>query len=58
MSKIDSRIPGFYKLPLNVRQAELVERAGLDGGATLTLASGGLNASAADRVVDRSLIHM
>jgi hydroxymethylglutaryl-CoA reductase len=54
MHRVDSRIPGFYRQPLSARQRELVERAGLDADALADLA-GGLDAAAADRVVENAI---
>src|SRR5438105_1468500 len=55
MPKVDSRIPGFYRLPLAARREELRGRAGLDADDLATLDGGGMDAAAADRVVENAL---
>src|SRR5687767_8752574 len=55
MSTVDSRIPGFYRLPLSSRRAELVRRAGLDEQDLRTLDCGGLDAAEADRLVENAV---
>src|SRR5512141_3036101 len=47
-----SRLPGFYRAPLSDRQAELARQAGLSAEDLALLASGGLSAQDADRVVE------
>jgi hydroxymethylglutaryl-CoA reductase len=47
-----SRIPGFYRLPLDERQAELLRHAGLSPEDLHLLSSGGLVPSAADQMVE------
>jgi hydroxymethylglutaryl-CoA reductase len=42
MSKIDSRIPGFYRLPLAARRAELMARTGLTEAELTAFDRGGL----------------
>ncbi len=54
MQRVDSRIPGFYRLPLATRQNELVLRAGLDASEAAVLA-GGLDPAGADRVVENAV---
>ena len=55
MHKVDSRIPGFYRLSLRARRQELQERAGLSQEDLDTLAAGGLDLAAADRVVENAV---
>src|SRR5688572_13140343 len=55
MSKQDSRIPGFYRLPLAARRAELRDRAGLTPEDLDTLEHGGLDLATADRVVENAV---
>jgi hydroxymethylglutaryl-CoA reductase len=50
-----SRVPGFYKLPLEERQAELLRRAGLSAQELAILSSGGLGAQAADELVENAV---
>ena len=47
-----SRIPGFYRLPLGERQAELAKLTGLSPDDVKMLESGGLSARGADHVVE------
>jgi hydroxymethylglutaryl-CoA reductase len=47
-----SRIPGFYRLPLDQRQAELLSQAGLSPDDLARLSSGGLAASDANQIVE------
>jgi hydroxymethylglutaryl-CoA reductase len=55
MPKIDSRIPGFYRLPLGARRAELIARAGLSEEDLATLDQGGIDSATADQVVENAL---
>jgi hydroxymethylglutaryl-CoA reductase len=55
MSKIDSRIPGFYRLSLGARRAELVARAGLTEADLRTFDQGGLDSATADQLVENAL---
>jgi hydroxymethylglutaryl-CoA reductase len=55
MSKIDSRIPGFYRLSLGARRAELMTRAGLTEADVRTLEQGGLDSATADQLVENAL---
>jgi hydroxymethylglutaryl-CoA reductase len=55
MPKVDSRIPGFYRLPLGARRDELRERAVLVAADEATLDQGGIDAAGADRVVENAL---
>jgi hydroxymethylglutaryl-CoA reductase len=48
----NSRLPGFYRAPLEQRQAELARQLGLQGEDLQVLASGGLLPPAADRVIE------
>ncbi|MBI5480162.1 MAG: hydroxymethylglutaryl-CoA reductase, degradative [Deltaproteobacteria bacterium] len=48
---IDSRIPGFYRLPLHERRVLLQERLGLTADEVCAL-DGGLDAAAADHVIE------
>lgn len=51
-----SRIPGFYRLPLEERRALLVERFGLNAADLEALdAAGGLTAATADHMVENAL---
>ena len=54
MQRVDSRIPGFYRLPLRTRQDELTARAGLSPDEVASL-HGGLDAAGADRVVENAI---
>jgi hydroxymethylglutaryl-CoA reductase len=51
----DSRIPGFYRLPLASRREELLARAGLSSEDLRVLDAGGLDAAAADRLVENAV---
>ena len=55
MSKVDSRIPGFYRLPLPVRREELARRAGLSAEDLQILERGGLGPAEADRLVENAV---
>jgi hydroxymethylglutaryl-CoA reductase len=55
MPKVDSRIPGFYRLPLALRRDELARRAGLSAEDLLTLDGGGLQPEDADRLVENAV---
>jgi hydroxymethylglutaryl-CoA reductase len=48
----NSRLPGFYRAPLSERQAELARQAGLSEDDLALLASGGISASGANRIVE------
>ena len=48
----NSRLPGFYRAPLDQRQAELARQAGLQEEDLSVLASGGVSPSAADHIVE------
>jgi len=48
----NSRLPGFYRAPLDERQAELARQAGLSKDDLALLASGGISASGANRIVE------
>ncbi len=48
----NSRIPGFYRLPIAERQAELLRRAGLSPDQIGVLQSGGLDPGGADQTVE------
>ncbi|HEY3235208.1 MAG TPA: 3-hydroxy-3-methylglutaryl-CoA reductase, partial [Polyangiaceae bacterium] len=51
-----SRIPGFYKLPLEQRQREVCDRAGVELDALIAaVGSGGLDPITADKVVENVL---
>jgi hydroxymethylglutaryl-CoA reductase len=51
----NSRLPGFYRLTLDERQAELARQAGLSPDELALLASGGMAATGADRVVENAV---
>lgn len=51
-SRASSRIPGFYKLSLDQRQAELLRQAGLSTEELALLGSGGIAPSDANRIVE------
>jgi hydroxymethylglutaryl-CoA reductase len=55
MPKQDSRIPGFYRLPLASRRDELQGRAELSAEDLETLAQGGLDLTTADRLVENAV---
>jgi hydroxymethylglutaryl-CoA reductase len=55
MSKQDSRIPGFYRLPVASRRDELRERADLTPADLGTLERGGLDLTTADRLVENAV---
>jgi hydroxymethylglutaryl-CoA reductase len=55
MSKQESRIPGFYRLPLAARRDELQGRAELSAEDLETLEQGGLDAATADRLVENAV---
>ncbi len=48
----NSRVPGFYRLSLDERHRELVQRLGLDEAERELLLGGGLRAEAADHIVE------
>jgi hydroxymethylglutaryl-CoA reductase len=50
-----SRIPGFYRLPLDQRQDELLRRLGLSAQELATLSTGGLDPLSADGVVENAV---
>jgi hydroxymethylglutaryl-CoA reductase len=52
--RVDSRIPGFYRLPLAHRRDELCSRASL-AGTDLAALEGGLDPAGADRVVENAI---
>jgi hydroxymethylglutaryl-CoA reductase len=52
---VDSRIPGFYRLPLGERRAELSARLGLSEEDLRTLDQGGLDSATADQLVENAL---
>jgi len=51
----NSRLPGFYRLPLAERQAELARQAGLSPEDLALLTSGGMAAAGADRMVENAI---
>jgi hydroxymethylglutaryl-CoA reductase len=55
MSKQDSRLPGFYRLPLASRRDELRARAELGDEDLETLETGGIDMATADRVVENAV---
>jgi hydroxymethylglutaryl-CoA reductase len=55
MPQIDSRIPGFYRLSLEARRAELVARAGLSPADLATFEGGGLDSATADQLVENAV---
>src|SRR5689334_17491143 len=55
MATQDSRLPGFYRLPLAARRDELCQRADLVAGDLTTLDGGGLDLATADRVVENAI---
>jgi hydroxymethylglutaryl-CoA reductase len=48
----NSRLPGFYRAPLDERQAELARQAGLSQEDLSLLSSGGITASDADHIIE------
>jgi len=52
MSKSSSRIPGFYRLPVEERREQLRLRADLSADDMQTLDGGGIDTAVADRVVE------
>jgi len=48
----NSRLPGFYRAPLDERQAELARQAGLSQEDLALLVSGGIGGSDADHIVE------
>jgi hydroxymethylglutaryl-CoA reductase len=54
-SRPSSRIPGFYRLELDERQAETLRRVGLREEALELLRTGGLAASGADKIVENAI---
>ena len=50
-----SRLPGFYRLPLEERQAELARQAGLSPEDLALLSSGGITPTGADRMVENAV---
>ena len=55
MPTIDSRIPGFYRLTLDARRAELMARAGLSQADLDTFERGGLDSATADQLVENAI---
>src|SRR6185436_4172264 len=55
MTKQDSRIPGFYRLPLAARRDELKARSQLSDEELETLDKGGLDLATADRLVENAV---
>ncbi|MDX2019324.1 MAG: hydroxymethylglutaryl-CoA reductase, degradative [Deltaproteobacteria bacterium] len=51
----DSRIPGFYKLPLPDRRQEIVSRSGVSADTLTVFDRGGLDRSTADRMVENAI---
>jgi hydroxymethylglutaryl-CoA reductase len=51
----DSRLPGFYRLPLAARRDELIARADLSPEDVRTLDDGGLDVATANQVVENAL---
>jgi hydroxymethylglutaryl-CoA reductase len=51
----DSRLPGFYRLPLDERREQLRLRADLDSDDLLTLQWGGMDLATADRMVENAV---
>lgn len=52
----DSRMPGFYRLPLDERRAEISARTGIDlDELTSAVQNGGLSAETADKLVENVL---
>jgi hydroxymethylglutaryl-CoA reductase len=52
---LNSRLPGFYRLPLDERQAELARQAGLSEEDLALFSSGGLTVAGADRMVENAI---
>ena len=50
-----SRLPGFYRLPLEERQTELARQAGLSTEDLVLLSSGGIAPADADRLVENAV---
>ncbi|HEY5284961.1 MAG TPA: 3-hydroxy-3-methylglutaryl-CoA reductase, partial [Polyangia bacterium] len=50
-----SRLPGFYRLPLDQRQAELARQAGLSSEDLALFTSGGLAPADANRMVENAI---
>jgi hydroxymethylglutaryl-CoA reductase len=55
MATQDSRLPGFYRLPLAARRDELRQRADLVADELATLDGGGLDLATADRMVENAI---
>src|SRR4051812_2642363 len=55
MTKQDSRIPGFYRLPLAARRDELRSRGELSEEDLEALAQGGLDLATADKLVENTV---
>ena len=51
----NSRLPGFYRAPLDERQAELARQAGLSPEELALFTSGGISATGADRMVENAV---
>ncbi|MFO0547501.1 MAG: hydroxymethylglutaryl-CoA reductase, degradative [Polyangiaceae bacterium] len=49
---IDSRVPGFYKLPVDDRREELAKRSGLDAASLEAALVGGLPIEIADKMIE------
>lgn len=55
MALRDSRIPGFYKLPLGERRQEIIARGNLEADALAVFDRGGIDRSTADRMVENAI---
>lgn len=55
MALRDSRIPGFYKLPLGDRRLEIIARGSMSPDALAVFDRGGLDRGAADRMVENAI---
>jgi hydroxymethylglutaryl-CoA reductase len=55
MATSDSRLPGFYRLPLAARRDQLSLCANLDSHDLATLDGGGLDLATADRIVENAV---
>jgi hydroxymethylglutaryl-CoA reductase len=55
MPKVNSRISGFYRLPLGARRDELLARVALTPDEVAVLDSGGLGVDDADRLVENAI---
>jgi hydroxymethylglutaryl-CoA reductase len=55
MTTLESRISGFYRLPMTARHEEVVRRAGISPAELRALREGGLDEAGADQLVENAI---